>query len=81
MSQAANVAEASRRASETMIGSAGNERSKDARSSCEERNTRMAMSSSMSPGTAVSAATASASADADDASSASRSIATASASV
>ena len=47
----------------------------------EERNTRIAMSSSMSPGTAVSAATASASADAGAASSASRSMATASVSV
>jgi hypothetical protein len=81
MSQEAKVAIASLRASETMIGSAGKERSKDARSSGEERNTRIAMSSSMSPGTALSAATTSASADGGDASSASRSMATASASV
>ena len=57
-----NVWAASRRASDTMIGSAGNERSIEASSAGEDLTTRMAMSSSMSPGTANSAAVATASA-------------------
>ena len=81
MSQDANVAWARRRASETMIGSAGNERSTEARSSGEQRKTRIAMSSSMSPGTAFSAAVASAPALAGAARSASQSMVIASASV
>jgi len=57
-----NVWAASRRASDTMIGSAGNERSIEASSDPEDLTTKMAMSSSMSPGTANSAAVATASA-------------------
>jgi hypothetical protein len=53
---------ASRRASETMIGSAGNTFSMEASSAGADFTTRMAMSSSMSPGTANSAAVATASA-------------------
>jgi hypothetical protein len=56
MPQDWNVASASRRVSETLIGSAGNVPSQDARSTREVRIATMAMSSSMSPGTASWAA-------------------------
>ena len=62
MPQDRKVWAASRLASETMIGSAGNVRSVEASSDGEDWTTRMAMSSSMSPGTAYSAAVATASA-------------------
>jgi hypothetical protein len=52
MPQDRKVWAASRLASETMIGSAGNVRSAEASSDGEDWTTRMAMSSSMSPGTA-----------------------------
>ena len=51
-----NVASASLRASETLIGSAGNVQSQEARSTGDVRIATMAMSSSMSPGTASCAA-------------------------
>jgi hypothetical protein len=62
MPQDRKVWAASRLASETMIGSAGNVRSVEASSDGEDCTTRMAMSSSMSPGTAYSAAVATTSA-------------------
>ena len=62
MPQDRNVSAASRLASETMIGSAGKVRSIEASSDGEDCTTKMAMSSSMSPGTAYSAAVATASA-------------------
>ena len=62
MPQDLNVWAATRLASETMIGSAGNVRSVEASSDGEDFTTKMAMSSSMSPGTAYSAAVATASA-------------------
>ena len=54
--QDAKVASASRRASDTMIASAGKVLSQEARSTGEVRIATMAMSSSMSPGTASWAA-------------------------
>ena len=58
MSQQTNVSCASRRASDTRIGSAGNWPSQDARSTSDVRTTTTAISSSISPGTACSAASA-----------------------
>ncbi len=54
--QAWKASRAIRRASETMTGSAGKTRSRASSSSGSERTTRIAMSSSMSPGTDSSAA-------------------------
>jgi hypothetical protein len=62
MPQDRKVCAVSRLASETMIGSAGNTFSVEASCVGEDLTTRMAMSSSMSPGTANSAAVATASA-------------------
>ena len=56
MPQSRNVSSAITRASDTMIGSAGNTRSRASSSSGSDRTTTMAMSSSMSPGTDSSAA-------------------------
>jgi hypothetical protein len=60
ISHAASVLAARRRASDTMIGSAGKVCSRDARSNGAELTTSIAMSSSMLPGTACSAACATA---------------------
>ena len=80
--QRIRTARAWRRASETLIGSAGNAHSHEARSLREVRTTTMAMSSSISPGTASTAAWAMASTSAPaTAWTAERSISTASASV
>ena len=59
---ARNVCSAIRRASDTMTGSAGKTRSRASSSAGSERATRIAMSSSISPGTDSSAARAIASA-------------------